>query len=174
MYFDILTEVANFLISKLADIEAFYLTKGGWEGWAQCELTRFLYQRLGNNAVNVFRESNNPYQYSPHPNQRSDFYLQFLGLAPYVPVTIELKTESIYQEAVNATSLAARFNTDINKIQQVNPHGAAAQDLYAIGITCSAEGAQKVINILHINPAFNILLPNGGTLNLFYVNSRVA
>lgn len=170
MYFDILAEVQAFLASKLGDIEAFYLTKGGWEGWAQCELTRYLYNRLGNNNINLFRESNNPFQFSPAPGQRSDFYIQFLNNAPYVPVTIELKCESIFQEASNATSLSTRMYADMIKLSQVNPHISQPQDMYALGITCSQEAAAKVVQDMpqgEVAAVYSVLLPLGGVLTLF-------
>lgn len=172
MYFDIIVEVQAFLESKLGDIEAFFLTKGGWEGWAQCELTRYLYNKLGSNNINLYRESNQPFLSSQPPitNLRSDFYIEFLNNAPYVPITMELKCESIYQEALPGNSLSARMYKDMLKLAQVRPPNTAPQDMYALGVTCSHEAAAKVLQEMpqgEVASVYTALLPMGGKLNLF-------
>jgi hypothetical protein len=137
MPIDIIDEVEDWLGRNKNKVAAAYLTKGGWEGWAQVELALFLHDKFGTNTINIFREDGRPYtQANPASGERSDMYIQSNdGTA----LGVELKCESLFQQQTANTRIARRLYADMVKVAGIiSPPQHTT--MYAIGISVTQEG----------------------------------
>jgi hypothetical protein len=134
---DIWTCLANWGTAAWAKIQAAFLQKGGWEGWAQVEIAIALQEKFKN--ANIIREN-------PVYNDaalRCDISLQLKG---YDVQVVEIKCESIFQDGSRRNAFCKAYGADIQKVLQHSvqqPYEPA--QMWVIGFTCSNEAMNDML-----------------------------
>jgi hypothetical protein len=104
--------VQSWLGSKTRELNTCWTTKGGWEGWAQCDLAIMLLHE--NSAYEVEREMPSVYGSANQP----DFVINN-GKRGHERIVVELKCESFN----NIDNFVKGLNIDVAKLAQKNLAG---------------------------------------------------
>jgi hypothetical protein len=138
---EIVPVILQWAKNQKAIIRQLFLQKGGWEGWAQCEIARELQRAFPSNATTIVRENDEAYVAQA---LRCDISITMPGKTAAI---IELKCESLFQDARANKAFCHALATDVTKIftaALTNQYTPAK--LYAIGFTCSTQIAGQVQN----------------------------
>lgn len=126
-----------------------YLQKGGLEGWTQVEIADVL-GRAFPPDVRVDREVLYR-EFAPEGVEKSLMADVVLFLTQPNAVAIELKIESIYQEATAASRLAQRYCDDVGKVALFDVQNPNVLFLVC-GIAVSHEANEAMVRMLRQYP----------------------
>lgn len=110
--------------------------KGGWEGWFQVELAKYLYDKGGN--FEIYREE----QYY-NTAKRSDFLIRYKGGRD--PTYIELKCINPWNESDAQSKVLNQYANDITKALQEPTMNIGCMLIYAVN---SEEELRAAIGII--------------------------